>query len=47
MTSTVLSLVMVPAVYEMIDDFERWLTPRMARFITPREAPAPVADEGL
>jgi HAE1 family hydrophobic/amphiphilic exporter-1 len=37
-TSTLLSLVMVPVVYEMIDDFEGWLTPRMARFVTPREA---------
>ena len=47
-TSTVLSLVMVPVVYEMIDDFERWLTPRMARFVTPREAPAvPAPDDRL
>ena len=39
-TSTVLSLVMVPVVYEIVDDIERWLTPRVARFVTPREEPA-------
>jgi HAE1 family hydrophobic/amphiphilic exporter-1 len=39
-TSTVLSLVMVPVVYEIVDDIERWLTPRLARFVTPRDAPA-------
>ncbi|MDE2357643.1 MAG: efflux RND transporter permease subunit, partial [Alphaproteobacteria bacterium] len=37
-TSTVLSLVLVPVVYEIIDDFEAWLTPRLARLITPPEA---------
>ncbi len=41
MTSTVLSLILVPVVYEIIDDFEAWLTPRLARLITPAEAPAP------
>jgi len=45
-TSTVLSLVMVPVVYEMIDDLEHWLSPRLARFVTPRDAPAgPAATE--
>jgi hydrophobic/amphiphilic exporter-1 (mainly G- bacteria), HAE1 family len=39
MTSTILSLVMVPVVYEIIDDIEHWLAPRLARFITPAEAP--------
>ncbi|WP_421736712.1 efflux RND transporter permease subunit [Caulobacter sp.] len=39
-TSTVLSLVLVPVVYEFIDDFETWLKPRLARLTTPREAPA-------
>ncbi len=37
-TSTLLSLVMVPVVYEIIEDFEAWLTPKFARFVTPREA---------
>jgi HAE1 family hydrophobic/amphiphilic exporter-1 len=42
-TSTALSLVLIPVVYEFIDDFERWLTPRLGRLITPRAAPEPVA----
>jgi HAE1 family hydrophobic/amphiphilic exporter-1 len=45
MTSTVLSLVMVPVVYEMIDDFEHWLSPRLARFVTPRDAPVAQAPD--
>ena len=36
-TSTMLSLVLVPVVYEFVDDFEQWLKPRLARLITPRE----------
>ena len=38
-TSTILSLVLVPVVYEFVDDFEAWLKPRLARLVTPREAP--------
>jgi HAE1 family hydrophobic/amphiphilic exporter-1 len=38
-TSTVLSLVLVPVVYEIVDDFEHWISPKMARWTTPREAP--------
>jgi HAE1 family hydrophobic/amphiphilic exporter-1 len=37
-TSTVLSLLLVPVVYEWIDDFERWITPILGRLVTPREA---------
>ena len=29
-TSTALSLILVPVVYEIVDDFERWLTPKLA-----------------
>ncbi len=48
LTSTALSLVLVPVVYEFIDDFERWLTPKLARFITPRNAPLdPVPQDRL
>jgi HAE1 family hydrophobic/amphiphilic exporter-1 len=43
MTSTILSLVLVPVVYEFIDDFEQWLRPRLAKLITPREQPLPAA----
>ena len=39
-TSTALSLVLIPVVYEFVDDFERWLTPFVSRLITPRLAPA-------
>jgi HAE1 family hydrophobic/amphiphilic exporter-1 len=39
-TSTLLSLVLVPVVYEFVDDFENWLKPRLARLVTPREATA-------
>jgi HAE1 family hydrophobic/amphiphilic exporter-1 len=46
MTSTLLSLVLVPVVYEFVDDFESWLRPKLGRLITPREAPvvAPPVD---
>jgi HAE1 family hydrophobic/amphiphilic exporter-1 len=40
-TSTVLSLVLVPVAYEIIDWFERLLAPLFGRLITPRDAPAP------
>ena len=39
-TSTVLSLVIVPVVYEIVDDIEAWLKPRLGRLTTPREDPA-------
>jgi HAE1 family hydrophobic/amphiphilic exporter-1 len=46
-TSTVLSLVLVPVVYEFVDDFERWLSPRLAGLVTPRLAPPrPAREEG-
>ncbi|MEP6966707.1 MAG: efflux RND transporter permease subunit [Pseudomonadota bacterium] len=44
-TSTILSLVLVPVVYEFVDDFERWLGPRLARLVTPRRAPVPAAPQ--
>jgi HAE1 family hydrophobic/amphiphilic exporter-1 len=40
-TSTALSLVLVPVVYEFVDDFESWLIPKLSRLITPRDAPVP------
>jgi len=47
-TSTVLSLVLVPVVYEFIDDFEKWISPIFSKLVTPRNAPiavpAPEAD---
>ena len=46
-SSTALSLVLVPVVYEFVDDFERWISPKFARFVTPKSAgdDAPVGDE--
>ena len=47
-TSTLLSLVLVPVVYEFVDDFENWLRPKLAKLITPREAPGqPVPEDKL
>jgi HAE1 family hydrophobic/amphiphilic exporter-1 len=40
-TSTVLSLVLVPVVYEIVDAFEDWIRPLLGKMITPREAPKP------
>ena len=37
-TSTALSLIIVPVVYEIVDDFERRLRPKLARLITPKDA---------
>ena len=48
LTSTVLSLVLVPVVYEFVDDFENWLKPRLAKLITPRYAShRPTPDDRL
>jgi len=48
LTSTLLSLVLVPVVYEFVDDFERWLTPKFQRFVTPREPSLePVPEDAL
>jgi HAE1 family hydrophobic/amphiphilic exporter-1 len=44
-TSTLLSLVLVPVVYEFVDDFEQWLRPKLARLITPPLAPPQPAPE--
>jgi HAE1 family hydrophobic/amphiphilic exporter-1 len=41
-TSTVLTLVIVPAVFTLVDDVERWLTPRAKALLNPpdeRDAP--------
>ena len=45
MTSTILSLVLVPVVYEFVDDFEQWLRPKLGRLVTPREAAAQPAPD--
>lgn len=45
LSSTMLSLVLVPVVYEFVDDFERWLAPKFSRFITPRDPPLEAVPE--
>lgn len=35
-SSTALSLIIVPVIYEIVEDFEKWLAPKAARLITPR-----------
>jgi hydrophobic/amphiphilic exporter-1 (mainly G- bacteria), HAE1 family len=46
-TSTLLSLVLVPVVYEFVDDFEQWLKPKLARLVTPPAAPPQPAPEDM
>lgn len=38
-TSTLLSLVFVPAVFTIMDDIQRWAAPKFGRLVTPREEP--------
>jgi HAE1 family hydrophobic/amphiphilic exporter-1 len=35
-SSTALSLVLVPVVYEVVDMFEKWITPLFSHMITPK-----------
>jgi hydrophobic/amphiphilic exporter-1 (mainly G- bacteria), HAE1 family len=44
LTSTVLTLVVVPAVFTILDDLERWLAPRASKLLAP--PPGSVAGEG-
>ena len=50
-TSTALSLVLIPVVYEIIDDLEKWLAPKFSRFVTARspgdDAPIQPGEETL
>ncbi|MEE3625770.1 efflux RND transporter permease subunit [Nitrospirillum sp. BR 11752] len=38
-TSTLLSLVFVPAVFTIVDDIQHWMAPKFSRFITPKDGP--------
>jgi hypothetical protein len=40
-TSTGLTLVVVPAAFTLIDDIERWLAPRIGRVLVPQPHPDP------
>jgi HAE1 family hydrophobic/amphiphilic exporter-1 len=43
-TSTALSLILVPVVYEIVDDFESWLLPKLGWLITPKDLPVAPAE---
>lgn len=45
-SSTLLSLMLVPVVYEIVDAVEDWLRPRLQRLVTPRapDDDAPLTD---
>jgi hydrophobic/amphiphilic exporter-1 (mainly G- bacteria), HAE1 family len=40
-TSTGLTLVIVPAAFTLIDDIERWLAPKVGRVLVPQPPPEP------
>jgi multidrug efflux pump subunit AcrB len=42
-TSTALTLVIVPAVFTLVDDVERWVGPRVSRLLMSHESPPPAA----
>jgi len=46
-SSTALSLVLVPVVYEIVDNFELWLTPKLSRFATAKtpDDDAPIRED--
>ncbi len=48
-SSTALSLVLVPVVYEFVDAFETWLAPKLGRFATPKQPgdDAPIRPEEI
>ena len=45
-SSTLLSLILVPVVYELVDGFEEWLRPRLAGMVTPVSADDRLIDVG-
>jgi multidrug efflux pump subunit AcrB len=42
-TSTALTLVIIPAVFTLVDDVEQWLGPRVAKLLMSHEPPPPAA----
>jgi hypothetical protein len=36
-SSTILSLVLVPVVYELVDDFEMWVKPKLGKLVVTRK----------
>ena len=43
-TSTILTLVIIPAVFTLVDDVEQWLGPRVARLLMPTRDPGKKPD---
>ncbi|HEU4530511.1 MAG TPA: efflux RND transporter permease subunit, partial [Steroidobacteraceae bacterium] len=44
-TSTALTLVIVPAAFTLVDDIERWLAPKVGKMLTAHPPPEPAANE--
>jgi multidrug efflux pump subunit AcrB len=44
-TSTALTLVIVPAVFTVLDDIERWIAPKASKLLADAPAPAPPRPE--
>src|SRR5262249_37198726 len=44
-TSTGLTLVMVPATFTLIDDIERWIAPKFGRVLIAQPTPAPAPSQ--
>jgi HAE1 family hydrophobic/amphiphilic exporter-1 len=44
-TSTFLTLIVVPAVFTLFDDIERWMAPRAAKLLAEPDLPATPASE--
>ena len=45
-TSTALTLVIVPAVFTLVDDVERWIGPRVSKVLMSHESAPPCSCEG-
>lgn len=41
-TSTLLSLVFVPTMFTLMDDIQRWMSPKLGRMLTPKEPELPL-----
>jgi multidrug efflux pump subunit AcrB len=43
-TSTILTLLMVPAAFTLVDDIEKWLAPRFSKYMSKENDPVPAVD---
>jgi hypothetical protein len=44
-TSTLLTLLVVPAMFTLVDDIERWIGPRLMKLISPGDAAPRTVDD--